>query len=112
MVWKTFPNITIKSINAGIGGTTSYFGVHRIENDILKYNPDIVFIEYSVNDKDSDFFLNSYNSLVRKVLKAKNSPAIILLQMAQQENIVAIKNYTSVGKEGGETYLCWVTEIL
>jgi lysophospholipase L1-like esterase len=37
-------------INAGIGGTTSQFGVTRVENYLLCYHPDFVIVEFSVND--------------------------------------------------------------
>ena len=37
-------------INAAIGGTGSSLGVYRLEHDVLRHNPDLVFIEFCVND--------------------------------------------------------------
>lgn len=37
-------------VNAAIGGTGSHFGVVRLEEDVLKYDPDLIFIEFAVND--------------------------------------------------------------
>ncbi len=37
-------------INAAIGGTGSDLGVFRLEHDVLRHNPDLVFIEFCVND--------------------------------------------------------------
>ena len=51
---KQFPDVSY--INAGIGGTTSQFGVARVEEDLLRFNPDLIFVEFSVNDENSSFF--------------------------------------------------------
>jgi len=49
--WKeTFPQSEITVVNAGIGATDSYLGVHRVQEDVLDYHPDLVLVEYSVND--------------------------------------------------------------
>ena len=37
-------------INAAIGGTGSDLGVFRLEHDVLRHDPDLVFIEFCVND--------------------------------------------------------------
>jgi lysophospholipase L1-like esterase len=57
-VQKTADNIKEKTgvekvtvNNAGYGGTGSNFGVYRLENDVIKTNPDIVFIEFAGNDR-------------------------------------------------------------
>nr|MCR5109119.1 SGNH/GDSL hydrolase family protein [Lachnospiraceae bacterium] len=49
---KLHPESHLTYINAGIGATTSQFGAARVYEDVLKYDPDLVFIEYSVNDND------------------------------------------------------------
>lgn len=82
--WKeSFPDSLVTVINAGIGGTDSYLGVHRVQKDVLDHHPDVVLIEYSVNDGANNFYKNSYDNLVRKVLKSEDSPAVLLLFMAQ-----------------------------
>ena len=37
-------------INAGIGGTGSDLGLLRLKRDVMNLNPDIVFLEFAVND--------------------------------------------------------------
>ena len=82
--WKeTFPNTEVTIINAGIGGTDSYLGVHRVQEDVLDYHPDLVLVEYSVNDGANNSYKNSYDNLVRRILKSEDEPAVILLFMAQ-----------------------------
>ncbi|MBO5352540.1 MAG: hypothetical protein J6A77_04510 [Lachnospiraceae bacterium] len=82
--WKeTFPEVEVTVVNAGIGGTDSYLGVHRVQEHVLDYHPDLVLIEYSVNDGGNNSYKNSYDNLVRKVLKSEDAPAVLLLFMGQ-----------------------------
>lgn len=74
-----FPAAEFTYINAGIGGTTSHFGVARAEEDLLYARPDVIFVEYSVNDDDNEHFKECYEGLVRKLLKCEWEPAVILL---------------------------------
>ena len=80
----TFPNTAINVVNAGVGGTSSYLGVHRVEKDLLVYSPDLVFVEFAVNDTYSAFGMNSYENLVRRILIAPSTPAVILLFSVNQ----------------------------
>lgn len=72
----------IHFLKAGIGGTPSQLGVIRYERDVLRngtVEPDIIIIEFAVNDADDETKGVSYESLVLKALSAKNNPAVILL---------------------------------
>ena len=74
-----FPEAKVKYVNAGIGGTTSAFGAARAEKDVLAYDPDLVVVEFSVNDECTDYFLESYEGLIRKLLYSKSAPAVVCL---------------------------------
>lgn len=67
---EKFPSAGIRYVNAGIGGTTSQFGAARVEEDVLRYQPDFVLTEFSVNDDNSLHFRETYEGLVRTVLKS------------------------------------------
>lgn len=77
-----FPMSEMELINAGIGGTTSQFGVARVGAHVLDKRPDFLLTEFAVNDEDNEFFKETYEGLVRKVLKAKNAPALLLMNNA------------------------------
>ena len=78
--WREqYPQARITYVNAGIGGTTSQFGVARVESDLLAYEPDMVVIEFSVNDENTLFFRETYEGLVRKVYSSKTAPAVLLV---------------------------------
>jgi beta-N-acetylhexosaminidase len=51
---QQYPEATITAINAGVGGTRSDLGCFRLQQQVLAHNPDLVFVEFAVNDKDSD----------------------------------------------------------
>lgn len=45
-----YPTAKITEIHAAIGGTGSDLGVFRNGYDVLRHQPDLVFVEFSVND--------------------------------------------------------------
>jgi endo-1,4-beta-xylanase len=72
----------IKFINAGMSGTPSNLGVIRYDRDVTgngSVQPDIVFIEFAVNDYQEPTGGEAYESLIRKILNAPNQPAVVLL---------------------------------
>lgn len=77
---KQFPNSDIKYVNAGIGGTCSDYGLFRSEAHLLSYNPDIIFIEFSVNDGGvADSLKQYYEALIRACLNDDNAPAVAIV---------------------------------
>lgn len=73
---------SIRLVKAGVGGTSSELGVVRYERDVLRdgaVKPDIVVIEFAVNDADDETEGVCFESLVLKALHAPNRPAVILL---------------------------------
>lgn len=71
----------VKFIKAGVGGTPSELGMIRFDRDVLRNGekPDIVVIEFAVNDEGDETKGNCYESLVRKVLNLPWKPAVVLL---------------------------------
>lgn len=71
----------IHFVKAGVGGTPSELGMIRFDRDVLRDNvqPDIVVVEFAVNDEGDETKGDCYESLVRKILKLPNHPAVILL---------------------------------
>lgn len=47
---QKYPDATIEEIHAAIGGTGSDLGVFRLERDALRHKPDLLFVEFAVND--------------------------------------------------------------
>lgn len=76
---ENFPKSKFAYVNGGIGGTDSLFGVSRAVTDVLMYQPDVVVVDFSVNDKADEFYQETYEGVIRKVLTWKSKPAVILL---------------------------------
>ena len=78
--WWTdkFGNASIEYVNAGIGATTSIYGVHRAERDLLRYDPDFTIVEFSVNDNGLGARCEeSYEGLIRKILIHRPKSALL-----------------------------------
>lgn len=74
----------VRFIKAGIGGTSSELGMIRFERDVLNYGtsvPDLVVVEFAVNDEGDETNGVCYESLVRKILKLPQPPVVLLLFM-------------------------------
>ncbi len=94
---ETFPDTEFVCINAGIGATDSYLGVHRVTKDVLVYKPDLVLVEFAVNDSNTQFYKKAYDNLIRTIAESETSPAILLLFMAQADITGAQENQSIVG---------------
>ncbi len=68
-----YPHSEIAMINASIGGTGSDLGVFRVGCDVLAHQPDLVFVEFSVNDSNKDLARagRCVEGIVRQVRQAR-----------------------------------------
>lgn len=69
-------------IKAGVGGTPSQLGLIRYDRDIGRdgaVQPDLVILEFAVNDEGDETKGVCYESLVRRILSQPNHPALVLL---------------------------------
>ena len=77
----------VECINAGISGTPSILGNVRVQRDILDHKPDVIFLEFAVNDSSNEADMlsrGSYESLLRTCLEVENEPAVIILISCQE----------------------------
>lgn len=69
-------------VNAGMSGTPSTLGMIRYERDVIApigRAPDVLFVEFAVNDGDDPTQGAAYESLALKALKAENKPVVVLM---------------------------------
>ncbi len=101
--WRgRFPDTSVRYVNAGIGGTTSQFGVARAQEDLLDCNIDFTIVEFSVNDDDDAHFLETYEGLIRKIYSDKMKPAMLIVNSVRYDNgINAQAQHAKVGKAYG-----------
>lgn len=53
---SSYPSIQFTQIMASAQGTGSEFGVFRIDEHVLRKAPDLVFIEFSINDERRKYY--------------------------------------------------------
>lgn len=88
----------VQYINAGLSGTPSILGNLRLERDVLSKNPDIVFIEFAVNDGNSGEYPVAYESMVRTLLEQDNDIAVVLLFSVNEEGYSAQDYMKKIGE--------------
>lgn len=99
---EMFPNTTVNYVNAGLSGTPSVLGVVRAERDLFgEKQPDIVFIEFAVNDGGDQQYKDCYESLVKKCLDKENAPAVALLFTVLKNRYSCQPQMAAVGERYG-----------
>lgn len=81
----TYPDTQIEEINAAIGGTGSDLGLFRMKHDLLAHKPDMVFVEFAVNDyklPDTDVYMEN---IIRNILSYNKNTAIVVLYTSTLE---------------------------
>lgn len=96
---KMYPDTKINYVNAGLSGTPSVLGVVRAERDLFAdKNPDIIFIEFAVNDGQTQMYKDCYESLVKKSLEKENNPAVVLLFTVLKNKFTCQEQMSQIGE--------------
>lgn len=99
---RKFPQSNITSVNSGMAGTGSALGIFRVERDVISYQPDLVAIEYCVNDgslNDADA-IRYMESLIVRLKQLPKPPAILIIEAADK-NTVNLQRHRSVARHYG-----------
>ena len=69
---QQYPKAQFTEINAAIGGTGSDLGVFRVGQDVLRHKPDLLFVEFAVNDGGAapERIQQTMEGIVRQTWKA------------------------------------------
>ncbi len=80
---SNFPDAKINQINAAIGESGTFLGTYRLQDDIITQKPDLLFIEYAINDyykgSDKATAAKQYETIVREVKEALPQCDIVTL---------------------------------
>jgi len=96
---QTFPKAKVRFVNAGIGGTNSLYGAMRVQRDVLSKKPDLVIVEYAVNDNHPvPMFWGSYEGVLRQILREPQQPAIVQLFFMQRKGENAQETQHMLGR--------------
>ena len=69
---KQFPKAKFTEIHAAIGGTGSDLGAFRVGPDVIAHRPDLVFVEFAVNDGGAppERVMATMEGIVRQIIRA------------------------------------------
>ena len=108
-IQSNYSDASVVEIKAAVGGTSSYWAYHRLETDLIINKPDLVFIDFAVNDiysaltgADSALYMEG---IVKKLRAANPNVEIIFVIVADSVNINgdtdAIKAHYAVASHYG-----------
>lgn len=84
------PGFPVKVINSGIGGNTTSQAMARFEKDVLRHQPDLVVIQYGINDSSVDVW-RTPPAKQSRVSKAKYEANLrSLIKQLRNKNIEVI----------------------
>ena len=82
-----YPSKNVIEVNAGVGGTPSDLGLFRMAKDVSSKNPDVVFVEFAVNDtgRDEKTVKQNMEGIVRQLSRLPKQPVVIFLYTAKAD---------------------------
>jgi len=77
---------SVQFYNRGVSGTDSAFGIVRLEDHILSLKPDLVILEYAMNDQwlDSSVRMKTYEGIIRNIMN--NTDTAVLALFVNERN--------------------------
>ena len=84
---ETFPKAHVREINAAIGGTGSDLGVFRCGMEVIAQRPDLVFVEFNINDGSptNDFRKATMEGIVRQLWASPTKPEIVFVYTTSRD---------------------------
>ena len=104
---RLYPGHPVRCINAGVGGTTSTFGAHRLQEHVLREGPvDLLFVEFSVNDgEDREESIRGMEGIVRQCGRLSPETELIFVYTAADKNLTGYQPFNiAVHEEVADHY--------
>lgn len=87
-----YPKADIRSVNAGISGTGSDLGCARLETDVLRHQPDLVFVEFVGNDGGVPESKARIEGIVRQIRKRSRFTDILFVYTVKERDVVGFQS--------------------
>ena len=92
---ENFPDAVVKTINAAVGESGTFLGTYRVQEDVIANKPDLLFIEYAINDyykqSSKETAALQFETIVREVRKALPDCDIVTV-LTTEKNLMS-KSY-------------------
>ena len=66
---ETWPKCPITAVNTAVGGTNSVWGLEQADSRVAQYEPDLVLINFGMNDSGRDILPECYEANIRGILE-------------------------------------------
>ena len=96
-----FPKSKVEYVNAGIGATGSAYAAFRVEKDVCVRKPDVVGVEFAVNDPDDEATTEYNEGLIRHLLKTPTRPFVFQLSMVSRTRVSRQNRHIPVSRHYG-----------
>ncbi|VVB62767.1 GDSL-like Lipase/Acylhydrolase family protein [uncultured archaeon] len=85
MLVQKYPGVRIEMINSGVSGDTTMDGLARLDWAVLSYEPDLVTINFGINDCVFGLGLEEFEAnLVEMIRRIRSGPASEILLLSSQ----------------------------
>lgn len=74
-----YPKAPIKYHDAAIGGSDPIMTYFRLDRDVLRHKPDLVFIDFFVNGGPADSNIPAYEAAIRRIITEARAPVVQML---------------------------------
>lgn len=107
---ENYPYAVINSITTSIGGENSFGGAKRFKEDVLVMKPDVLFIDYALNDRaiSLEKAEKSWRQMIEEALEANVKTILFTPTPDLNEDILdentALVKYATMIRELGREY--------
>jgi acyl-CoA thioesterase I len=109
MLKNKYPQSSFKILNRGVPGDTAADGLRRLDGDIIRFKPDLVMIQFALNDAYTDYspdnFKKNFELIISKIKEKTSSEIALLTSVAllnPRENLMAEKFYGKIYELGSQ----------
>ncbi|HZS09740.1 MAG TPA: SGNH/GDSL hydrolase family protein [Blastocatellia bacterium] len=97
---EQYPQAAITEVNAAVGGTGSAYGAMRVRRDVIAQKPDLVFIEFAVNDwnETEKTVRESLEGIIRQLLLHPQPPEIVLIYATRANREARVEWHEAVAE--------------
>ena len=112
-----YPTAVVNSITTSIGGEQSEQGTKRFKDDVLVMKPDLLFIDYALNDRSIGLERTevAWRSMIEQALAANIKTVLLTPTPDLKEDILSdnapLVGYTQLIKKLGREYLIPVVDV-
>jgi acyl-CoA thioesterase-1 len=117
MLMSRYPQAGIRLINSGIPGDTAPGGLFRLQQDVFSYAPDLVLVEFALNDAFCGCSLGDYRRAIEAIIervRQESSAEVMLLTStlpADMEELDTVDSFYAELKQIAREKACAVAAV-